>query len=143
SSRSSRRSMANGSLNTVFAKSKLTPCVQKLASALALCHSNSSSITLLDIISFVNYQREQGERTLFARYAKRMEKLTSTGHDRIRHARGLYRKSHIVGSNDVRSLQDQRVFRGQRPVKALGRLHISVLIFIFILAGARQGSPDK
>ena len=49
--------MANGSLNTVFAKSKLTPCVHKLASALALCHSNSSFIILRDTSSYVNSLR--------------------------------------------------------------------------------------
>src|SRR5580692_9879140 len=46
--------MANGSPNTVFAKSKLTPCARTLAAALASCHSNSNFIVLRDTSS-VNY----------------------------------------------------------------------------------------
>jgi hypothetical protein len=47
--------MANGSLNTVAANSKPTRCACKLASALALSHSNSNFMILRDISSAVNW----------------------------------------------------------------------------------------
>ena len=42
--------------------------------------------------------------------------LSAASHNRIRHPRRLYRKSHIVGPNDVRPFQDQRRLRCQRSI---------------------------
>src|SRR5208337_216278 len=62
-------------------------------------------------------------------------RLSSTRDDRIGYSRRLDRKAHIVGSDDVCALQDQKRFGRQRSVKPIGHARI--------LTVARQQSPNE